>query len=159
MMRFLTLIVNGLQDANKRMVFLQWWSHLSVDFVCLQETHVLSVDECTSWFSSHGFLAVCSPGSVHSCGSVIIFQPFIHWLIFGKMMWAVLSWPSFPFTTFPSQLFVCTPQTEILKGMIFSHRVVCKLIPRFQHLLVVISMLSLIGISTGAAPLTAFFTP
>lgn len=75
MMRFITLNVNGLRDANKRMAFLQWLSHLCIDFACLQETHVISEDECTSWFSSHGFLAVCSPGSVHSCGSVIIFRP------------------------------------------------------------------------------------
>lgn len=57
------------------MAFLQWLSHLSVDFVCLQETQVLSIDECSSWFSSYGFLAVCFPGSAHSCGSVIIFCP------------------------------------------------------------------------------------
>ena len=75
MTRFLSLNINGLRDANKRMAFLQWLSHLSVDFVCLQETHVISEDECSSWFSSYGFLAVCSPGSVHSCGSVIIFRP------------------------------------------------------------------------------------
>lgn len=46
-MRFLTLNVNGLWDANKRMAFLQWLSNLSVDFACLQETHVLSDDECS----------------------------------------------------------------------------------------------------------------
>ena len=90
-MRFLTLNVNGLRDANKRVAFLQWLSYLSVDFVCLQETHVLSADEATSWFSSHGFLAVCSPGSVHSCGSVIIFRPIYS---LGRMM----SWLSSPFT-------------------------------------------------------------
>ena len=74
-MRFLTLNVNGLREANKRMAFLQWLSHLSVDFACLLETHVLSVEECSSWFSSSGFLTVCSPGSANSCGSVIIFRP------------------------------------------------------------------------------------
>ena len=57
------------------MAFLQWLSNLSVDFACLQETHVLSDDECSSWFSSCGFQAVCSSGSIHSCGSVIIFRP------------------------------------------------------------------------------------
>lgn len=73
-MRFLTLNVNGLRDANKRITFLQWLSNLSVDFVYLQETHVRSVDECSSWSSSFGFLAVCSSGCIHSCGLVIIFR-------------------------------------------------------------------------------------
>lgn len=39
-MRFLSLNVNGLRDANKRMAFLQWLSSLSVDFACFQETPV-----------------------------------------------------------------------------------------------------------------------
>ena len=75
MASFLTLNVNGLRDANKRMALLQWLSHLSLDFACLQETHVTSVAECISWFSSYGFLSVVSPGSVHSCGSVILYRP------------------------------------------------------------------------------------
>ena len=57
------------------MALLQWLSHLSLDFACLQETHVTSVAECISWFSSYGFLSVVSPGSVHSCGSVILYRP------------------------------------------------------------------------------------
>ena len=69
-MSFLTLNVNGLRDANKRAGLLQWLSHLALDFVCLQETHVISSDECNSWFSPFGFLCVASPGSVHSRGSV-----------------------------------------------------------------------------------------
>ena len=75
MTRFLTLNVNGLRDHNKRMSFLQWLSQLSVDFVCLQETHVSSESECSSWFSSFGFLSLASPGSAHSCGSVLLYRP------------------------------------------------------------------------------------
>ena len=56
------------------MSFLQWLSHLSADIVCLQETHVSSCAEADSWFSSYGFLALSSPGSVHSCGSVILYR-------------------------------------------------------------------------------------
>ena len=72
---FLTLNVNGLRDVNKRLSFLQWLSHLAVDFVCLQETHVSSCAEASSWFFPYGFLCVTSPGSVHSCGSVILYRP------------------------------------------------------------------------------------
>ena len=75
MASFLTLNTNGLRDANKRMALLHWLSHLSLDFACLQETHVTSIAESNSWFSSYGFLSVVSPGSSHSCGSVILFRP------------------------------------------------------------------------------------
>lgn len=74
-MSFLTLNVNGLRDTNKRAGLLQWLSHLSLDFVCLQETHVVSTDECSGWFSSFGYLCLASPGSVHSRGSVILYRP------------------------------------------------------------------------------------
>lgn len=75
MASFLTINVNGLRDRNKRLSFLQWLSHLAVDFVCLQETHVSSCSECDAWFSSYGFLTVASPGSAHSCGTVILYRP------------------------------------------------------------------------------------
>ena len=75
MASFATLNVNGLREANKRSALLHWLSHLSLDFACLQECHVISSAECDCWFSSHGFLSVVSPGSVHSCGSVILYRP------------------------------------------------------------------------------------
>ena len=74
MARFLTLNVNGLRDPNKRMSFLQWLTRVSADFICLQETHVTSDSECSSWFSSLGFSTLCSPGSSHSCGTVLLFR-------------------------------------------------------------------------------------
>ena len=52
---FLTLNVNGIGDPIKRAGLLKWLSHLSCDFVCLQETHVIDAAEATSWFSSSGF--------------------------------------------------------------------------------------------------------
>lgn len=73
--QLVTLNANGLRDDNKRMGFLQWLSHLSIDFVCLQETHVLSADEANMWFSSYGWSSVVSPGSRHSCGTVLLFRP------------------------------------------------------------------------------------
>ena len=75
MASFLTLNTNGLRDVNKRMALLHWLSHLSLDFAGLQETHVSSIAESNSWFPSYGFLSVVSPGSSHSCGSVILFRP------------------------------------------------------------------------------------
>ena len=78
MARFLSLNVNGLRDVNKRMSLLQWLSQLNLDFVCFQETHVVSHSECLSWFSSYGFLTVVSPGSPHSCGSVILYRSKYH---------------------------------------------------------------------------------
>ena len=78
MARFLSLNVNGIHDVNKRLSLLQWLSHLNLDFVCLQETHVVSHSECLSWFSSYGFLTVASPGSSHSCGSVILYRSKYH---------------------------------------------------------------------------------
>ena len=74
MFTIITVNVNGLRDPNKSMSFLQWLSHLSADVVCLQECHVLSCAEVDSWFSPYGCLALSSPGSVHSCGSVILYR-------------------------------------------------------------------------------------
>ena len=48
--------VNGLRDADKRLSFLQWLSHYSPSVVCLLETHALSSDELSQWFSRFGFL-------------------------------------------------------------------------------------------------------
>ena len=70
-----TLNANSLRDDNKRMSFLQWLSHLSMDFVCLQETHVLSADKANMWCSSYGWSSVVSPGSHHSCGTILLFRP------------------------------------------------------------------------------------
>lgn len=74
MARFFTLNVNGLRDPNKRMSFLQWLTRVSTDLICLQETHVTSESECASWFSSLGFSTLWSPGSSHSCGTVLLFR-------------------------------------------------------------------------------------
>ena len=72
---FIAIIANGLRDVNKRLPFLQWLFHLSVDCVYLRETRVSSCAECNSWFSPYGFLCVAHPGSVHSCDSVILYRP------------------------------------------------------------------------------------
>ena len=73
----LTLNCNGVRDQSKRCGLVQWLRSLpvSVDVVCLQETHCLSTVECSSWFLSSGFSSVLSPGSAHSCGCIVLFRP------------------------------------------------------------------------------------
>ena len=44
----ISLNVNSLRDANKRLSFLQWLSHSSPSIVGLQETHAVSEDELRS---------------------------------------------------------------------------------------------------------------
>ena len=72
---FLTLNVHGIRDPIKRAGLLQWMSHLSCGFVCLQEAHVNDAAEATSWFSSTGFLTVTAPGTAHSRGQVLLYRP------------------------------------------------------------------------------------
>ena len=73
----LTLNCNGIRDQSKRSGLLQWLRSLpvSVDVVCLQETHCVSVAECSLWFRSSGFDSVVSCGSSHSCGCIVLFRP------------------------------------------------------------------------------------
>ena len=67
---------NGLRDANKRSGFLQWLRSFPTlpDIVCIQECHVLSLEECQTWFSFSGFSCAVSPGSSHSCGCIVLFR-------------------------------------------------------------------------------------
>ena len=62
-MFILTLNCNGIRDQSKRNGLLQWLRSLPAS-VCLQETHCVSVNECSEWFHS-----------THSCGCVILFRP------------------------------------------------------------------------------------
>ena len=73
------LNVNGLRSADKRGGLFCWLRSLpvSVDVVCLQETHSTSADECVSWFSTSGWSSLVSPGSRHSCGCVILYRPHL----------------------------------------------------------------------------------
>ena len=57
------------------MSILQWLSHLPLDIVCLQETHIISQNECSTWFSSYRYMSMSSPGTNHSCGVVILYGP------------------------------------------------------------------------------------
>ena len=73
----LTLNANGLRDASKRAGLLQWLRTLAVDVICLQEAHCISANECQAWFLSSGFSFSVSPGTNKSCGSLILFRPFL----------------------------------------------------------------------------------
>ena len=72
--KFAKLNANVLRDANKHMGFLQWLSHFSFDIVCLQESHIVSLEECNRWFLSFGILVCASCGSSQSCGTVVLFR-------------------------------------------------------------------------------------
>ena len=73
----LSLNCNGIRDQSKRAGLFQWLRSLpsAVDVVCLQETHCVSLAECSSWFASSGFLSCVCPGSSHSCGCIVLFRP------------------------------------------------------------------------------------
>ena len=77
-LNIITLNVNGLRDDNKRASFLMWLCSLSTSFVVLQETHVISCSEADGWFCRYGFLVATSPGTVHSCGTVVLYRPIFH---------------------------------------------------------------------------------
>ena len=75
----LSLNCHGIRDQSKRSGLLQWLRSLpvSVDIVCLQETHCVSVAECSSWFRSSSFGSVVFRGSTHSCGCIVLFRPTV----------------------------------------------------------------------------------
>ena len=68
---------NGIRDQSKRVGLFQWLRSLpvTVDIVCLQETHAVSLADCFLCFASSGFSSCVSPGSNHSCGCVILHGP------------------------------------------------------------------------------------
>ena len=74
-LRCVTINVNGIREPPKRHAFLQWLSNLRPHLACLQEAHILSCAEATSWFASSGFQAISSPGTNHSCGIILLYKP------------------------------------------------------------------------------------
>ena len=73
----LSLNVNGLRDPTKRGWSPSHWLRAFPslpEFICLHETHCASVTECSSWFLSSGYSFVSSPGSVKSCGCILLFR-------------------------------------------------------------------------------------
>ena len=77
-LRCVTINANGIRESPKRHAFLQWLSNLRLHFACLQETHILSCADATSWFASSGFQAISSPGTNHSCGTILLYRPDFH---------------------------------------------------------------------------------
>ena len=73
----ISINVNGFRDADKRLSFLQWLSHLSPSVVCLQETHAITLTELSSWVSGFGYLCAGSFGSHRSCGVAVLFRPVL----------------------------------------------------------------------------------
>ena len=75
----ISINVNGLRGPSKRAGFLHWLHSLPSipDIVCLQEPHCMSSEECSSWFSSSGLSFVVSPGSINSCGCIVLYRPVL----------------------------------------------------------------------------------
>ena len=73
-LRCVTINVNGIREPPIGHAFLQWLSNLRPHFACLQEAHILSRPEATSWFASSGFQAISSPGTNHSCGTILLYK-------------------------------------------------------------------------------------
>ena len=73
--------ITGLRYANKLLSFLRWLSHLSPSVVCQQETHALSSDELSVWFSRFGYLCLGSFGSSRSCVVTILYHPLLFLIV------------------------------------------------------------------------------
>lgn len=78
----ISLNANGLRDVDKRRGLVQWLGSLPspVDVICLQEAHCLSEVECRSWFQFSGLTCLVSPGSVHSCGCIMLFRSTLNFV-------------------------------------------------------------------------------
>ena len=75
----ISIVVNGLRGPSKRAGFLHWLHSLPSipDIVCLQGAHCMSSEECSSCFSSSGLSFVVSPGSINSCGCIVLYRPVL----------------------------------------------------------------------------------
>ena len=71
----MTLNVNGMRDSRKRSRIFQFCKSLGVDFVFLQETHIVNEDDVHTWSFEWGGGLHASFGSSTSCGSVILVSP------------------------------------------------------------------------------------
>ena len=148
-LQIVTLNANGLRDENKRMGLQQWLGHLSVDFVCLQETHVLSANEAIAWFSSYGWSSVVSPSSRHSCGTVLLFRPRYQILNLwfdsdGRFVLVEFSFRNVVFRI--ASLYAPNRNPNVMISLLL---VFLSLIPRSPRLCAVISMLFFAGPLTG----------
>ena len=81
----LTLNIQGLRTLSHRQTLMEWLNCFGPDIVCLQETHAVSEDEFSTWFSvsnsqfknKYKYKCISSPGRVRSCGVAILYKPFL----------------------------------------------------------------------------------
>ena len=75
----ISINVNGLRGPSKRAGFLHWLHSLPSipNIVCLQEAHCMSSEECLSF--------VVSPGSINSCGCIVLYRPVLVLLVLCLM--------------------------------------------------------------------------
>lgn len=83
-LNIVSLNVFGLRNSGKQAGLIHWIRSLpsSPEIVCLQEMHCISSEEAQAWFAASGFSVAVSPGSVRSCGCVLLFRPLLCFLLF-----------------------------------------------------------------------------
>ena len=120
----ISINVNGLRESFKSDGLVQWLRSLSVsvDVVCLQETHCTSDIECHSWFSSSGFSFVTTPGTRRSEGCIILFRPVLElgnsWCEFpGRSLLCEFSFHDVPFRV----LCLYAPNRNHARDLFFNH--------------------------------------
>lgn len=76
-LNIVALNVFGLRKSGKQAGLIHWIRSLpsSPEIVCLQEMHCISSEEAQAWFAASRFSVAVSPGSVRSCGCVLLFRP------------------------------------------------------------------------------------
>ena len=83
MFTLLTLNIQGLRALISRQTLMSWLNCFAPDIVCLQETHSISEEEFSEWFSvsnihiqnKNKYLSISSPGTVRSSGVAILYKP------------------------------------------------------------------------------------
>ena len=104
----MSLNVSGLRDENERLAVLQWMSHLSLDYVCLQKTYVISLSESSSWFPLMVFL-LWSPPVMFILVVLLFFAIlFTHFATSRLTTVVVSSWPNSKFVNLSFVLLVCS---------------------------------------------------
>ena len=83
MFTLITLNIQDLRAVTSRQTLMSWLNCFAPDIVCLQETHSISEEEFSEWFSVSNldienkikYQCISSPGTVRSSGVAILYKP------------------------------------------------------------------------------------
>ena len=70
----LPINAKALHDPVKRAAFIRWIHFSNLDICCVQESHIASDAELTSWFAASGYSTFGSHGSIKSAGVIVLFK-------------------------------------------------------------------------------------